>query len=233
MWLGWGWETRSPAMKRASIRFIETKSAITTLSTKFGGQPVWAVQADWPLSQSTNVPMRFIGQVRVEGPMFPKAPLSMAYIFMADEGEGWDPTKGDNKVILQPIRDESVASISSFTGPSLEKSVKSKDGLLGFKACEYRVNLSIRNDPDREPLGDGFWWWLRMLIHSVRIAGNKLGGVPFWVQDEEYPFDEPCYLLLQLDSTHVPFYINFGDNGTGYVFILEDASEGRFLWQCL
>ena len=37
---------------------------------------------------------------------------------------------------------------------------------------------------------------------------------------------------LQLDSTLVPFYINFGDAGVGYVFVNIDYTVGKFLWQC-
>jgi uncharacterized protein YwqG len=39
-------------------------------------------------------------------------------------------------------------------------------------------------------------------------------------------------LLLQLDSTSAPFYVNFGDAGVAYVFIARDRMSGKFLWQC-
>lgn len=36
----------------------------------------------------------------------------------------------------------------------------------------------------------------------------------------------------KLDSTQVPFWINFGDAGIGYAFINGKGTDGRFLWQC-
>jgi len=64
------------------------------------------------------------------------------------------------------------------------------------------------------------------------LQGNKLGGTPGFMQGDEFPSQAPCQLLLQLDSTSVPFYINFGDAGIGYAFISEDGCLGKFLWQC-
>lgn len=64
------------------------------------------------------------------------------------------------------------------------------------------------------------------------LGGNKLGGTPGFLQNDELPFPEPWHLLLQLDSTQVPFWINFGDAGIGYAFINGNGTEGKFLWQC-
>jgi hypothetical protein len=52
------------------------------------------------------------------------------------------------------------------------------------------------------------------------------------MQGPEYPAGGPWKLLLQLDSTSVPFEVNFGDAGIGYGFIAEDGQSGKFLWQC-
>lgn len=64
------------------------------------------------------------------------------------------------------------------------------------------------------------------------LAGNKLGGTPAFLQGDELPIPEPWHLLLQLDSTQVLFWINFGSAGIGYAFINQAGTEGRFLWQC-
>jgi uncharacterized protein YwqG len=64
------------------------------------------------------------------------------------------------------------------------------------------------------------------------LAGNKLGGTPGFLQNEDYPGEGEWKLLLQLDSTKVPFYVNFGDAGVGYAFLSADGREARFLWQC-
>ncbi len=64
------------------------------------------------------------------------------------------------------------------------------------------------------------------------LSGNKLGGTPGFLQADELPIADPWYLLLQLDSAQVPFWINFGDAGIGYAFINHAGTDGKFLWQC-
>ena len=68
--------------------------------------------------------------------------------------------------------------------------------------------------------------------YEERLKGNKLGGTPGFIQFPEFPKGGSWRLLLQLDSTTVPFFVNFGDGGVGYAFISEDGRRGKFLWQC-
>lgn len=61
---------------------------------------------------------------------------------------------------------------------------------------------------------------------------TRIGGPPIWLQADGPPADGPWRLVAQLDSMALPFTVNFGDGGWGYVFVNEGCSEGRFLWQC-
>jgi uncharacterized protein YwqG len=72
----------------------------------------------------------------------------------------------------------------------------------------------------------------QMRIYRAALGDNKLGGTPGFLQAEGLPFPEPWHPLLQLDSTQVPFWNNFGDVGIGYAFINGNGIDGRFLWQC-
>jgi uncharacterized protein YwqG len=81
--------------------------------------------------------------------------------------------------------------------------------------CEFAVTLDYGENPDEQ---DGY--------------ENKVGGTPDFLQGEEYPQGGPWRLLLQLDSSSVPFHVNFGDAGVGYAFISQDGTVGKFLWQC-
>jgi len=57
------------------------------------------------------------------------------------------------------------------------------------------------------------------------LDGNKFGGTPIFLQGDEFPNGGPWNRLLQLDSTKVPFSINFGDAGNGYAFISKDVKK--------
>ena len=146
--------------------------------------------------------MRFIAQVALD----PSIPARMAYLFMTDEEEFVDG--GENAVILQP---------GTFAGPTIEQEGPTLYRMVGSdrlvpEPCEFAVSLAFGED------SDGF--------------ADQIGGTPAFLQGEEYPEGGPWRLLLQLDSSSVPFYVNFGDAGVGYALISEDGTAGKFLWQC-
>ncbi len=93
-------------MKKQAIEFIEAKKPILDPVTKFGGQPVWVAEPQWPLSAETGKPMRFICQIALSDELFGSNDAQMAYIFMTDGDEcvdgTWEPNGGENAVILQP-----------------------------------------------------------------------------------------------------------------------------------
>ena len=79
--------------KKYSIEFKLSHSPISKPITKFGGQPVWINQAQWPISKKTGKPMMFIGQIKLEPWLFGRIEGRMAYIFMAED------KKGDSRII--------------------------------------------------------------------------------------------------------------------------------------
>lgn len=188
--------------------FVKTDKAIDDPITKFGGQPNWAAEACWPLSKETGNPMGFICQILLDNKLFPGGKNKIAYIFMTD-GEDfvdgtWEPDSGENAVIIQTISDNIQHNTASdlLAGPTLE--------------AEYKVECEFAQES----------------LEGEEEYGNKIGGEPDFIQGEEYPDGGGWQLLLQLDSTEVPFEVNFGDAGIGYAFINKDCTEGKFLWQC-
>ncbi|HEX9996769.1 MAG TPA: DUF1963 domain-containing protein [Abditibacterium sp.] len=202
------------------ISFRPTTSPITEAITKFGGQPTWISEPQWPVSRETGNQMRFIAQVRLDAKIFGLEADKMAYLFMTDEDEDFvDSTfeydGGENALVILPDG-VNASALPLSTGPTLQAFVK-VDGqvMLQPTQVEFLAELS-----DQDDLEDG------------QKFKNKIGGQPHWLQNEEWPSNDKWLLVLQLDSVSVPFDINFGDAGVGYAFLSADGKRGRFGWQC-
>lgn len=224
---------------RSEIQFHLSDSPINQRVTKFGGQPVWLEKPQWPLSRETGNLMRFICQVDLDPTLFPNASGKMAYIFMTNEDSyvdgTWEPNGGENAVIIQPSDVPPLVPISAVTlGPSLYEmvEVQGKDRLVAVER-EYAVELTTAEEPhyQSEQIRSS-WSDEQFETYALALDGNKIGGAPIFLQAEEFPDKSEWKLLLQLDSTRVPFSVNFGDAGIAYVFIDPAGKVGRMLWQC-
>lgn len=191
--------------------------------TKFGGQPDWLTTIEWPLSNETGEPMRFICQIDLRQIGFDNLEAKFAYLFMTDEEEyvdgTWEPDGGENAIILQPGHNP-MKTREVKDGPTLYAMVERANyAKLVPQAFECGVNLIP--SLDKENTGD-----------DLEVI-NKFRGEPVFLQGEEYPSDDKAWqLLIQLDSANVPFSINFGDAGVGYGFLSPDGKTAKFLWQC-
>ena len=222
-------------MKTNRIEFSESKRTITEKITKFGGQPNWVNEPQWPVSKATGNPMRFICQISLE--QF-NTESKMAYIFMTDEEEyvdgTWEPDGGENAIILQPSNEEPSSVKSLTNGPTLYKMVKKLFGKeLVPKDAEFNVILKEEEEPDFiDEDGREDWSDEQEESYAKKLDKNKINGTPLFLQSTEFPDSGKWNLLMQLDSTVLPFFINFGDSGVGYAFISEDGNKAKFLWQC-
>jgi len=206
--------------KNFEIEFAEEKTQKG--KTKFGGQPDWLTKNEWPLSLETGEPMRFICQIDLAEIGYDNHVAKIAYLFMTDGEEfvdgTWEPDGGENAIILQPGHN-TVKTREVHDGPTLYVMVEQPDReTLVPQPFEGSVNLIP--SVDKETDGD------------LEIV-NKFRGEPVFLQGNEYPSDDETWeLLIQLDSTNVPFYVNFGDAGVGYGFLSRDGRKAKFLWQC-
>jgi hypothetical protein len=220
------------------LQFIEAGKPIRDLVTKFGGEPVWLTGPQWPVSRSTGELMRFICQIRLEPVLFGELPAQIAYLFITDPpGQSvhgtWDPEAGENAIVLQP--GSPTVEVRAATGrPTLCRMVKRLlRPRLVAEPGEWAAALAPGEDPDFIPEQERLNWEPEQVVAYLQaVEGNKLGGTPGFLQGDQFPTGGPWKLLLQLDSTDVPFSINFGDAGIGYGFLARDGSEARFLWQC-
>jgi len=221
--------------KRASIEFVPSSDAGDS-ELRFGGEPYGLPKALWPMSRLAKEPLQFICQIPFGPDLFPGVPKAMAYIFMACSGGGdqtWLPDGGENAVIILP-HEQLTSSLTVGDAPRLCRMVKKWwNKRLVPESCAFSGRLTVSEDPTFVPETTLFEMpEEKAEAYRVALAGNKLGGTPGFLQGDELPIPEPWHLLLQLDSTQVPFWVNFGDAGIGYAFINRDGSAGKFLWQC-
>ena len=181
--------------------------------------------------------MRFICQIALSDEPFGLTDPRMAYVFMTDGDEyvdgTWEPDGGENAVILQPGT-ASVPVQRLTQGSTLYRMVKRilKSRLVP-ESCEFAVRGDISDDPAFVPASERAGWpEEKREEYASALEGNKLGGTPIFMQSDEFPGPGSWKLLLELDSTRVPFFVNFGDAGIAYASLSEDGRTGRFLWQC-
>ena len=163
--------------------------------------------------------MQFICQMRLSSNLFD----GMAYLFMTEQAElvdgkwqdvtspagrlvdeTWDPEEGENAVIIQPGLSRATTT-NVATGPSIYRLIKSQEGkIMRKEPCEFIVHLL----DDASRVDDR--------LRDVASNSNKVGGNPDFIQNTPaFLKSGDWMLLMQIDSTNVPFYINFGDSGVG------------------
>lgn len=225
--------------------FREVDTPITQPITKFGGQPVWIAEPQWPISRATGQPMRFICQIALDEWAFGSLAGRMAYVFLTENEEKslfvdntYDPDGGENAVVIQPGGGVEGQWNAQATGPTLSKLVwddpPAPNQPVRFVPIELAVELSAEQDPDvlDEDLArdegaaayDAYW---------DHVGDNKIGGTPAFLQFPEYPLGQDARLLLQLNEPQdMALSLNFAGAGVAYAFISVDGLRGKLLWQC-
>jgi hypothetical protein len=181
--------------------------------------------------------MQFVGQVALDPEVFGGTEGRLAYIFRSPAGP-WsgppdpDPDGGENAVVVQPGDNGHVPTSPLREGPELYRRDWRRRGPLFWwpvrAPCEYAVSLTKRQDPDQ------LCWQVddpyASLPHDINDC--KVGGMPYWIQDEAWPYPESRVLLLQLVWGRFPFELDLGDAGALYAFLSKDGRSGKLLWQC-
>lgn len=206
-------------MKIRRLSFKPAYEPIRALTTKFGGQPVWAEKPTWPRSASTGELMVFLGQVEIYQELLGGAPGRFAYLFMAPtevaskQGlDTWAPDSGENAVVVQ-ISQGGQHAVAVEGDPVVQQYVWDPAAnhpiLIPWEAEAFL-------EDDEEPDG------------AEPLSVDKLGGRPWWLQGDETP-GPGWRLLLQM---YQPNDTNMGIPGILYVFLSPDGLTGRLLWQC-
>ena len=238
----------------AVIGYVPVAAPIREAVSKFGGQPVWLEAPQWPVSRSLGVPMQFVCQVNLDDVPGLRAavstPARMAYFFITDPPDvmnfnynTFEPEGGENAVILQPAgSDPAVAILPQAEGPSL---LRRDAAVQDFVPVECAVEFSPQEEPDWPEFRDGAGRLGVCRDHidtgkgeeaddalREQLDAPKLGGVPSFFQEVEFPDDGPWHQVAQLPNSDEPFILVIGYLGTGHVFLSGDGRRACFLSQC-
>jgi len=200
--------------------------------TKFGGQPDWLEEPQWPVSKHwKDRLMSFVGQIVLDKGMLDNDKDIIAYVFLSHPENrkerifypymgGWD--SGEHAVIIQPGGEITCETKNVKEGPCMF-------GKFG-NHYEYIPTLVEGHDPDfinDEEFEEMEDWEQSEYINQV--DGNKIGGIPCLCTYDEWPDDvsEDWKFLLQLVSDDLPFVLQL--EGRLHAFISSDFKQGGLL----
>ena len=222
---------------KGNLKFRQVSEPILAKVSKFGGQPNWLTEPEWPIDKDKNEKMSFIGQIELTPDLFGVTQGKMAYLFMnADDeaDETWDPNSGQNAVIVQPGNNV-IDTVPEATGPASTFGNDFEDEFDESGLCEFKLLTTLDEESDFLSEVE-----LRELMDSdpdkhddyiEKMIVSKIGGNPGFLQGEQLPIDGNWKFLCQLDEEDIPVGVNFGC-GVAYAFIDSEGTYGKFLWQC-
>lgn len=214
-------------LKKSIMAFHPVDGPDTGLRTRFGGQPTWIDDPQWPISLTWDNPMRFICQIVLDPELFGSLNGTMAYVFLTHPEVGsdfFDPDiiffeGGENAVIIQPNGHYDGAVQPLASGPSLYL----EDG----SRAAFEVETELGDDPDFVPQED----IANSSAYFKATYANKIGGSPGFFQGDDWPIGGPWKLLLQLDPDDAPFHLNLGASPRLFAFISADGTVGKLCIQ--
>jgi hypothetical protein len=184
---------------------------------KVGGEPEPVGSLRWPICRSCGTPMRFLFQLPHVPEKVDLSPYAAVYVFQCENPD---------TVCYRAFADEGAnAAVPVRAGePKVEgerpKGTPYNVWTLGFAPAEEdTAALSVDvNEATSEQL--------RALDRAQEDAPeSKVGGVPVWLNGDAPPqcCGEPTRFVAQLGA--MPFGLDFGDNGRGYLFRCQRQPE--------
>ena len=181
-------------IQKNTVTLVEAEAELSNPTTKFGGQPDWLAEPQWPLSAETSSPMHFVCQIRLSDAFIDEHGDRLSYLFISgpDGGEEtWSHDEGENCVIIQSSTER--LPIPSIPWPPLKKTNSPTGPTVSEKT--FVPTLTAGSDPD----------YVAQENRSEKLGDPeefKLGGVPVFVQDDDFVLDR---LLLQFNK-HIPAF---------------------------
>ncbi|MER7176494.1 hypothetical protein [Streptomyces mesophilus] len=203
--------------------------------TRLGGQPVWVEGPQWPVDPYEDELAPFMGQFKVPAQEGGGGKDRTVYLFAIG-------FSGEHATVVQPgghvtesfeIRD-SATGPTELDRPHLLRVAEEVDFAEARQAAERQLEPVEGEDED------DWEWRLQEAVEARQkdaegsIRMDQLGGpgvVPVWLQGDYTPA-EGWQLVAQFDSCNLPFDVNFGDTGVGYLFLSPDGEKAEFFYQC-
>lgn len=195
-------------------------------TSKFSGTPWLPRGESWPSCKNCNQALQLFVQLNLsELPNREKKRLGKKGLIQLFYCTNDEPLCEVDCEAFFPFAESVLARfIDSFDDATVEAPTGPENPFPAFQITGWDSLEDFPNyEEQRELLGpqeEETENWDDFDGHPEPVAGDKLGGWPFWVQGVEYPncpeCDETMELIFQIDSEdHLPFM--FGDLGTGHL----------------
>ncbi len=198
-------------------------------SSKFSGLPLIVEGTDWPVCHNCTQPMQLFFQLNLSEVDHPYPTKNgVLQLFYCTSSE---PLCEVDCKSYFPFSKATLARVVSGEPTLFE--VPSGDFFPGRRIVSWQRRPDFPAELEDASITDDEY---DILIEHFPLSGEKLGGWPNWVQDEELPDCRTCgqqmEFLVQIDSNgHLPYM--FGDMGCGHLsFCRNHPDEMSFHWAC-
>ena len=233
------------SFKRQAWLPLTSESDGDLVASKFSGRPWLSQTENWPECPNCGKPMQLFVQLNLEelpvalDQQFGRGLLQFFYCTNNDplcevDMAAWEPFSQSTLVrIIEPLSPKETVVVPSeledyFPARLITGWQVSED----YPSWDESQELGVKLGPVEEVRE-----WERLTDEAgVPLAGDKLAGWPYWVQNIEYPHcpvcNEKMRLVFQVDSNgHLPFM--FGDVGCGHITQCKTHLEQvAFGWAC-
>lgn len=228
----------APFRRAAWVPVVEDGGGEVT-GSKFAGTPWLGESEEWPACPNCERPLQFFLQLDLA--RLPEAVrgeygaglLQMFYCTndepMCDSDcDGWEPF---SEVAVVRLVEPAGGAARAAAAPG-EDSFPPKR-IVGWREAEDYPGWQ---EGPRVGVELGDEGWEDVGRHGFPLAGDKLAGWPYWVQDVEYPDCPECgarmRLVFQVDSgDNLPY--DFGDCGCGHITQCPEHKHVlAFGWAC-
>jgi len=225
------------------------------VASKYFGSPWLAEGEAWPRADALARPMRFVLQLDVASLPEPMSRLlggtGLLQLFYNTGMDWWPDPKDDDWMdrlsVVRLVRPDLVDG-----GPREQPQDVDDEPRQARTIRSWEEGTDLPHGEHYEELGiDGLFDELEERFDldvtdmvDWAYQGDKLGGWPYWTQDNATPTDskgEPMEFVYQIDAgsfadglfapAHAPSL--FASDGTGQIFVSRtDPSELKFVWAC-